>query len=55
MSDETQVPDPITALAEGAAQMHEMYAAYIDAGFPEPRAFELVKEMLAMTMYGNDG
>lgn len=47
MSDE--LPDsPMTALAEGAAQIHEMYAAYMDAGFPEQRAFELVT---AITLY----
>lgn len=45
MSDE--MPDsPMTALAEGAAQIHEMYAAYMDAGFPEERAFDLVSAVL---------
>lgn len=45
MSDE--LPDsPMTALAEGAAQIHEMYAAYMDAGFPEERAFDLVRTIM---------
>lgn len=38
----SDVPEsPITDLAQGAAQLHEMYLAYMDAGFPENRAFEL--------------
>lgn len=42
--------EPLTALAEGAAQMHEMYAAYIDAGFPEHRAFELTVLVLESSL-----
>jgi hypothetical protein len=45
MSDE--MPDsPMTALAEGAAQLHEMYIAYMDAGFSEERAFDLTTTFL---------
>lgn len=41
------MPDaPLTALAEGAAQVHEMYEAYMDAGFPEQRAFDLTVTVL---------
>jgi hypothetical protein len=47
MSDDMQVPDPMTAMAEGAAQLHEMYTAYMDAGFTEQRAFDLVSQFLA--------
>lgn len=46
MSDE--LPDtPLTALAEGAAQLHEMYTAYLDAGFSEERAFDLTVTVLS--------
>jgi hypothetical protein len=34
--------EPLTALAEGAAQMHEMFLAYIQAGFTEQQALYLV-------------
>lgn len=33
---------PLTDLAAGAVQLHEMYHSYMEAGFPEGRAFELV-------------
>jgi hypothetical protein len=33
--------DPMTALAEGAAQMHEMFLAYQQAGFTEQQALYL--------------
>jgi hypothetical protein len=43
MSDDNEMPEsPVTDLAVGAAQLHEMYMAYMEAGFPEERAFELV-------------
>jgi len=38
--------DPITELAAGAAQLHEMYLAYLAAGFNEHQSFELVKTLL---------
>lgn len=49
MSDESQqLPEsPLTAMAEGAAQLHEMYTAYMDAGFSEMRAFDLIQTFLA--------
>ena len=34
--------EPMTALAEGAAQMHEMFTAYVAAGFTEAQALYLV-------------
>ncbi|MFF4403654.1 hypothetical protein [Streptomyces sp. NPDC001404] len=34
--------DPITELAQRAAEMHEMYTAFRDAGFTEDQALELV-------------
>lgn len=38
--------DPITQLAAAAAQLHELYTAYRDAGFTEAQAFELTKTIL---------
>lgn len=35
-------PDPITSLAEMATQLHEMYAAFIAAGFTEAQAMQMV-------------
>lgn len=39
-------PDPMTALAEGAAQAHEMYDAYVGAGFTPTQALHLVTALL---------
>lgn len=40
MSDAPQ--DPITDLAAGAAQLHEAYRSYVDAGFTETQALQIV-------------
>lgn len=37
---------PITQLAAGAAQLHEVYLAYRNAGFTEQQAFDLVRALL---------
>lgn len=37
---------PLTFMGENAARLHEIYMAYVDAGFPEPRAFELANTWL---------
>lgn len=34
--------DPVTLLAEGAAQLHEAYEAFRAAGFTEPQAMQMV-------------
>ncbi|QCX81257.1 hypothetical protein C9F11_38370 [Streptomyces sp. YIM 121038] len=44
--------DPITELAAAAVQLHEAYTAYLQAGFTEPQAFELVKTILAASFGG---
>jgi hypothetical protein len=46
------VPDlpltsPITELAAGAAQTHELYSAYVEAGFTPDQAMQLICCMLA--------
>lgn len=40
--DSDPPPDPMTALAEGAAQMHELFAAYVDAGFARAEALQIL-------------
>lgn len=35
-------PDPIGRLAEGAAQLHELFSAYVHAGFTRGEALQLV-------------
>jgi hypothetical protein len=44
MSDE--IPDPLTELAALAAQHHEIYEAWISAGFTERQALELLKTVI---------
>lgn len=45
MSDDA--PDsPLTALDQEAVRLHEIYLSYMDAGFPESRAFELCRIIL---------
>lgn len=38
--------DPITALAEGAAQIHELFLAYVNAGFTPEQALRIVIGMV---------
>lgn len=45
MADE--VPeDPLTALQAGAFQQHEMYLAWLAAGFTDYQALELLKTLI---------
>ena len=37
-----QPPEPMTQLAEGAAQLHELLTAYVTAGFTRSEAMEIV-------------
>ena len=38
--------DPITDLAAAAVQLHEMYSAFVAAGFTTEQALELTKTAL---------
>lgn len=38
--------DPITAFAAAAVQLHEMFVAFVEAGFTEGQALELTKTAL---------
>lgn len=44
--------DPITQLAEGAASAHELYLAYVAAGFTEGQALYLVAQLITAAMRG---
>ncbi|MGW7087525.1 hypothetical protein ACWGH2_29070 [Streptomyces sp. NPDC054871] len=44
--------DPITELAAGAVQLHEVYLAYLDAGFTHDQAFDLTKAVLLASLDG---
>jgi hypothetical protein len=44
-SDEGNPEDPMTALAEGAASMHELFMAYVNAGFTSAEALQIVIAM----------
>lgn len=46
MSDDDLPDTPMTLLAQNAANLHEMYMAYLEAGFPEERAYGLVTTVL---------
>lgn len=51
MSDDIP-PDPVSALAEGAAQIHELFTAYMNAGFARQEALYLVGVILTAGMRG---
>lgn len=45
--DDDGMPEtPLTHLDQNATSLHEMYMAYMDAGFPEERAFSLATTIL---------
>lgn len=46
MSDDVPDPQPLSNLNEGAIHLHEMYTAYMEAGFSKEQAFELVTNVL---------
>ncbi len=43
-------PNPITVLAEGAAQLHEIFCSYKAAGFTEQQALYLVGLIITAAM-----
>ncbi|HSS11892.1 MAG TPA: hypothetical protein VLL25_18535 [Acidimicrobiales bacterium] len=44
------VPEPLTLLAEGVAQVHELFLAYLKAGFNESQALYLVAAVMTAQM-----
>lgn len=47
-----QPTDPFTATQEGAHQTHELFVAYIDAGFTEAQAMHIVVSLLLTAAAG---
>jgi hypothetical protein len=45
--------DPLTNLAAAAAQLHEAYEAFIDAGFTESQAMQMVCAIVAASQGGD--
>lgn len=39
-------PDPLTALGAQAAALHELYRAFLAAGFTDPQAMQLLVAIL---------
>lgn len=55
MSEANEVNDPFTSFAYGAVQHHEMYSAWMDAGFTADQAMELLTFFLSEILrQGND-
>lgn len=44
--------DPLTELAAGAVQLHELFLAQVEAGFTEPQAMQIVIAVLTASMGG---
>jgi len=44
--------DPLTELAEGAAQLHEVFLSYVGAGFSEAQAMQIVISILTAGIGG---
>jgi len=47
MNEKNEPISPLTELAAGAVQMHELFRAWVDAGFTEQQAMQLLCSMLA--------
>jgi hypothetical protein len=45
-------PDPFGPLAEGAVAVHNLFLAYVEAGFTEHQAIYIVGQMLAASIRG---
>lgn len=46
MSEDSNLPDEMSALIEAAVSMHEMFITLITAGFTEAQALTLVGQLL---------
>lgn len=44
--------DPVTDLAAGAAQLHEAYESFVEAGFTEAQAMQMVCALLTNAQDG---
>lgn len=46
-------PEPMSELAAAAAQMHELFTAYIAAGFTESQALYLIGKLISTNSGGD--
>ena len=53
MAEEEGPKDPFTPANEGAAQLHEIFASYMDAGFTEAQALYLLGEFIKAVTIAN--
>ena len=51
----SQPPDPVSPLAAGMAQAHEIYLTLIGSGFTESQALYLLGQILAASATGRPG
>jgi hypothetical protein len=42
--------DPVTALAEAAASLHELYVTYVQSGFTPAQALYLVGQLITASL-----
>lgn len=47
-----QPTDPFTAMQESAHQTHELFVAYLDAGFTEVQAMHIIVSLLTASAGG---
>lgn len=47
MSDTPEPAEPMTQLAESAAQTHELFTAYVGSGFSRAEALQIVMAILS--------
>jgi len=47
--------EPLTGLAESVAQQHEMFLAYVEAGFTRPEALKIIIALLTNMQDGGTG
>lgn len=55
MSADGMPADPVGVLAEGAAAQHELFLAYVGAGFTEEQAFRLILAIVTASIRGSLG
>jgi hypothetical protein len=42
--------DPISSLTEGAVHAHELFMAYVNAGFTRPEALQLIAAIISASV-----
>lgn len=50
----SESPEPFSALQESAMTLHELFLAYVDAGFTRMEAFELTRSVLVAGLNGRE-